>query len=728
MSCRSVWRHSHRAGIFYAMNRTQRSFVATVPLTLLAFSAIFLSACPDEPVDPLAPALVLLDQLADPPAVVAAQKVTAPGAGWLAVYQDLDGGLGPLLGRTAVGKGERENVPVQLSRPVIHNETLHFRLLQDLGEQAVFEAELDTPYLRGTTPVGGSIEVTLPLISSASNVRVVDQTCEPANVVVVASALSLGRGWVAILDDNGGKPNGVIGYAALADGPNKNVLVTLERDVKYQEPLHAAVHIDVGQEGIWESDIDIRAVTSAGADITDTFIGTLAIIVPVLNVEDQSIESDEPNVVRVFDVVSDGPGIVVVRAGGSQAGNVIGWTAVNGNDGDEDITLDRDLIHNESLWAGLYRDTNDNDTWDDGTDGPLQANLESTPQQGTFVVRSLPTVTADDQTASPPNQVVVASALSSNGGFVAIFDTASNVPIGTASLASGTQTDVAVTLSRDAVNGEVLTATLYEDTDSNGNFDIAIDQAEDDDGEVSDDFTVYLSVTPTLTATDTSATVITSRFAIGAITSDGPGWVAAYEDAAGSPGPIIGYVAIAAGDSTDVLFTADRPLVDGEMIHLELRQDVSPVGTWDAVTDIPQMAAGTPVTGTITVTVAADLPDGRIVFANNGAASYDAYLQEPAWLDAVSGAAENQSLTLTAGWRYEIFNEALGAHPMAILDATSAELLSQDSVGSLEADVDINYVEDGAAIRFTVAPSLATTISRYVCTIHAGMTAPITIE
>jgi len=702
-------------------NPTQLSLAVAAAL-FLAFTT---TGCPEVLDDPLAPRLVILDQLADPPAVAVAASVTVPTDGWLAVYQSEEGEPGNLLGYTKVGKGERENVPVPLSRPVVHAEILHFRLLQDLGEEGTFEPEIDTPYQVNGTPIGGSIQVTLPLVSEFPRLTVFDQTCEPENQVVIDTALSLGRGWVVVLDDNGGNANAILGYTALADGPNKDVIVTLNRDVEYQEPLHAALHVDNGEIGVWEPEIDVRAKDPDGGDVAATFIGTLPIVVPNLDLETQSFDLGSGGRVMTYDVVSDGRGIVVIRGGGSPTGEIIGWTAVNGNDGDTEVELTRQVLHREELWAGLYVDVDPIGEWDPAVDGPIQVDpLSSEEQSGTFEVRYNPVLTAEDQTATPANTVVIAQAHSTFGGFVAVFADDGTV-VGSASVNSGDNTDIAVTLNRDVINGETLTASLWEDSNNSGTFEEDQDSL---DGDLSSAFVAYLTFDADLTVADTSATDLTSRVEVASVTSDGPGWLVFYDDDAGAPGSIMGTFAVSAGTSAALLAEIGRPFVDAETVHVALHSDASPVGEWDPGTDLIQTGASGDVTGTFVVTVPADLPDGRIVMGNMGNVAYELDSQEPAWLDAVGSAAENPSLNLTLGWRYAILNLAAGAHPFELRDSGGGALLSQGNTGSLETDPDVNYVAEGSTMTFTAAASLQAVVNDYVCTIHPAMSGSVTIQ
>jgi hypothetical protein len=84
----------------------------------------------------------------------------------------------------------------------------------------------------------------------APSVVVQDQAIDDSRVIVL-KAVSATPGWIVIHSDNGGKPGPVIGYAALREGENLNVVVAI--DAKKATPvLYAMLHVDAGTVGSYE--------------------------------------------------------------------------------------------------------------------------------------------------------------------------------------------------------------------------------------------------------------------------------------------------------------------------------------------------------------------------------------------------------------------------------------------------------------------------------------------
>lgn len=89
---------------------------------------------------------------------------------------------------------------------------------------------------------------------------------------------------------------------------------------------------------------------------------------------------------------------------------------------------------------------------------------------------------------------------------------------------------------------------------------------------------------------------------------------------------------------------------------------------------------------------------------------------------------DNPTLTLESGTRYVITNAGQGTHPLAFRTGMGAVLLSQGSAGELEAESDINWIDNGETIEFTVTDSLASRVDEYYCTVHGAMNSGVQIE
>jgi len=88
---------------------------------------------------------------------------------------------------------------------------------------------------------------------------------------------------------------------------------------------------------------------------------------------------------------------------------------------------------------------------------------------------------------------------------------------------------------------------------------------------------------------------------------------------------------------------------------------------------------------------------------------------------------ENPELTLQQGVRYTFENNGWSTHPLAFRSADGGALLSQDVDGSFEDDADVDWVDDGDTVSFTVTSDLAAELDTYICTVHPSMEGSIAV-
>ncbi len=99
---------------------------------------------------------------------------------------------------------------------------------------------------------------------SVENQSIVD------NRVYLEQVVSKGPGWVVIHLDIDGKPGAVIGYAAVRDGINPDVVVAIDGK-KATEKLFAMLHTDAGKVGAYEFPGPDVPVFSAGVMVNVPF-------------------------------------------------------------------------------------------------------------------------------------------------------------------------------------------------------------------------------------------------------------------------------------------------------------------------------------------------------------------------------------------------------------------------------------------------------------------------
>ncbi len=86
--------------------------------------------------------------------------------------------------------------------------------------------------------------------SGTASVSVDNQGVVDARLVI-AKVVSKGPGWIVIHTQAGGKPGPVIGYSAVRDGVNLNVVVVVDTK-KVTDNLYAMLHTDAGAVGVYE--------------------------------------------------------------------------------------------------------------------------------------------------------------------------------------------------------------------------------------------------------------------------------------------------------------------------------------------------------------------------------------------------------------------------------------------------------------------------------------------
>lgn len=183
------------------------------------------------------PQLEVADQSVTEDGVVTLAKVEALEPTWVVIHADENGQFGPVIGRGLIGPGEHENVPVTIdwrrATPLLY-AVLH----EDGGENGLLEyPEGDLPILWNGQPIVYSFNATYPPEVLVYDQPVIDGT------VSIERAISDGPGWLVIYNEIEGQPGFIIGTAALEDGLNEAVTVSL-RQSAITPQLFARIHLD----------------------------------------------------------------------------------------------------------------------------------------------------------------------------------------------------------------------------------------------------------------------------------------------------------------------------------------------------------------------------------------------------------------------------------------------------------------------------------------------------
>ncbi len=235
---------------------------ACAPQTATTPEATRPPAATEAPASAMTPSVVVDDQAISGGTVTVAE-VISNGPGWIVIHAQADGKPGPILGYAPVADGVNENVTVQIDAANA-TETLYAMLHTDAGEVGTFEFPNgpDTPVKVGDaiiTPhfnamsgseMGNEMGGEEMSEKATPYVTILDQDVS-GGTVTVAEVVSNGPGWIVIHAQADGKPGPILGYAPVADGLNKDVVVAIDA-ANATETLYAMLHTDAGEMGTFE--------------------------------------------------------------------------------------------------------------------------------------------------------------------------------------------------------------------------------------------------------------------------------------------------------------------------------------------------------------------------------------------------------------------------------------------------------------------------------------------
>jgi uncharacterized protein YgiM (DUF1202 family) len=211
--------------------------------------------------------------------VLTVPSITSSSAGWLVVHADDGGTFGPVIGYAALAEGENTDVAVEIDTEAA-TETVHLMLHEDGGVVGTYEFPgADAPVIADGAPVSMAYAVGAPVMSdmAAAPAAGGDTAAAPAapaaggemsmagfslnsdpadlkivdGTLTVPSITSASPGWMVVHADNEGKPGPVLGYAAVAEGENTDVVIPIDTDAA-TETVHLMLHEDGGVVGTYE--------------------------------------------------------------------------------------------------------------------------------------------------------------------------------------------------------------------------------------------------------------------------------------------------------------------------------------------------------------------------------------------------------------------------------------------------------------------------------------------
>ena len=182
------------------------------------------------------------------------------------------------------------------------------------------------------------------------------------------------------------------------------------------------------------------------------------------------------------------------------------------------------------------------------------------------------------------DRVTVAQVNAAVDGWVVIHTEADGKPgpvIGYAQVPAGESTDVEVTVDASKATPKLF-AMLHVDEGTKGTYEFpgADVPVKDGDMVVMQAFNqVEGSMSkPAVMATEQS--IVDGSVTVASAYMDAPGWLVIHIEADGKPGPVIGYVALPAGESKDIQVTIDASKATPKLFAM-LHIDAGIVGTYE---------------------------------------------------------------------------------------------------------------------------------------------------
>ena len=112
----------------------------------------------------------------------------------------------------------------------------------------------------------------------APSVTVDDQPIKNGTVTV-ARVVAFEPGWIVIHADANGKPGPILGYTAVKAGENMNVVVNID-EAKATSRLHAMLHVDRGEMGMFEFPGGPDVPVKVGGKVVNVPFNVVATVLP----------------------------------------------------------------------------------------------------------------------------------------------------------------------------------------------------------------------------------------------------------------------------------------------------------------------------------------------------------------------------------------------------------------------------------------------------------------
>lgn len=667
------------------------------------------------------------------------EELQSIDAGWLAVYEDDAGTPGALLGTLKVDVGQGTDVSVQLDRELLDAEVVHVALHKDDPVNDMFDYTANgsnDPIALDAQGEALIKAITVELAALPEPALEVDsQMLMQANVVVIKSLVAPIDAWVAIYDSPAGERANIIGTLKVSAGDAMDVQVTLDRDAVDGETLYAVLHGDDPVDGNFTYTVDptedVPLVDENNAEIERAFVVDLPAAAPVLELGPFVLSPTEVSLSRV---VSPSEAWVVIQDEiNGQPGSILGTAFVApGENTNVYVFLQaRALIEGETLYVTLHEDSpqDGNFSYIPGMADDLPVEVSGQPVRQSVSVM-LPAMLGPDLrvnpavSISPNNELFIPRADLDSAGWIAVYENnqgSIGARIGLQAIPSGSNRNIAVTLTQPPVDGEFYVVRMHRENPVDGVFTYDTNAAQDpiavnDKGLEQRADIQITSIKDELFVSSQDLSDLSTVVTIDTVTALSDSWVVLTNGA-----EYLGSTFVPGGSTLgDVQLVSNRPLLDLELLQATLHVDAPADGVYDPNADPVIQTQGLDIVADFVPFVDTQAPAVRMTMNVINGQWRVLTIEPPEYISSLPGglSTDAPAMSLKEGYRYAFVNNSLPAHPLEFVNkgATPAAddvQLSQAEMITAPSEGPTGWTENQKTVTWTIPANANLILSGY---------------
>ncbi len=413
---------------------------------------------------PIIPTLQVQDQVVTEDGLITIDSAAVPQAGWLSVYQILDGDPGLLLNVIEIAEGNSSSLTLEID-PQEASPMLMARLHVDDGTIGEFEYPgADMPFTIGSQEVSEQFEVDIQL--PVPSIEMNDQDVGKDSTINVDRVFTLEPGWLVIHNVEGDRVGPVIGQIPIEAGRNEDLNIVLHR-FDATEKLIAVLYEDAETPGGFDPEMDLPVLVN-GNPVINQFEVTLP---PDILAYDQPVIDGKIIIERA---VSDGPGWITAYLDEDGEPGLITGVAPLADGLNENVALELTGTATNRLFLNLHEDLDPLGEFDfPASDLPLIFEGEVVEP---FVVHTNPGnyLVTKDQILGDDNQITIPAVVADLATWLVLYTIDEEGQpaevLAETRLPAGINRNIQITLPSTLEDEEIL-AILHQDAGTPEEFD-----------------------------------------------------------------------------------------------------------------------------------------------------------------------------------------------------------------------------------------------------------------